>query len=149
MYQYEDYFKMNKERLITTASNSSDDIRTHKTTITRKKKLEEKQLYGYFKRETDEVSHQKTWTWLKREILRKKQSLRIAVQNKAIRNNYVKAIIDKTQLDCKCRLYGDRDKMINHIMSECTKLAQMKYKSRHKRVGKVMERRSNGNWARN
>ena len=27
-----------------------------------------KRLYGYFKRQTDENSHEKTWTFLRREI---------------------------------------------------------------------------------
>ena len=31
----------------------------------------------------------------------------------------------------KCRLYGDRDETINHIMSEYCKLAQKEYKTRH------------------
>ena len=31
----------------------------------RKQKWEEKQLYGYFKRQIEEVAHEKTWTWLR------------------------------------------------------------------------------------
>ena len=38
----------------------------------------------------------------------------------------------------KCRLCGDRDETINHIISECSKLAQKEYKSRHDWVGKVI-----------
>ena len=50
MYQYKDYIKKSKERLITKTSNSSDSIRMNRrTTKTRKLKLEEKQWYGYFK----------------------------------------------------------------------------------------------------
>ena len=45
----------------------------------------------------------------------------------------------KTQQHSKCRLYGDRDKTINHI-SECGKLAQKEYKTRHDRMGKVIHR---------
>ena len=30
-----------------------------------------------------------------------------------------------------CRLCGDRDETINHIISECSKLAQKEYKARH------------------
>ena len=32
----------------------------------------------------------------------------------------------------------DRDETINHIISECSKLAQREYKTRHDRVGKVI-----------
>ena len=37
----------------------------------------------------------------------------------------------------KCRLSGDRDETINHIISECSKLAQKEYKIRHDWVDKV------------
>ena len=36
----------------------------------------------------------------------------------------MKARIDETQQKSKCRLYSDRDETINHIISECSKLAQ-------------------------
>ena len=35
-----------------------------------KKKWEEKQMYGYFKRQTIEISHEKTWTWLQKGNLK-------------------------------------------------------------------------------
>ena len=33
---------------------------------------------------------------------------------------------------------GDRDETINHIISECCKLAQNEYKTRHEWIGKVI-----------
>ena len=33
---------------------------------------------------------------------------------------------------------GDRDETINHVISECSKLAQKEYKTRHDWVGKVI-----------
>ena len=62
----------------------------------------------------------------------------MAAQNSAIRTNHIKARIDKTQQNSKCRLCGDRDETINHIISECSKLAQKKYKTRHDWMGKVI-----------
>ena len=50
-------------------------------------------------------------------------------------NNY------KTQQNSKCRLCGDRDETINHIISECSKLAQKEYKARHDWVGKDMSQK--------
>ena len=41
-----------------------------------------------------------------------------------------------TQQNSKCRLCGDRDETINHIINECSKLAQKEYKTRHDWVGK-------------
>ena len=68
---------------------------------------------------------------------RETESLLIAAQN-AIRTNHIKARIDKIQQNSKCRLYGDRDKTISHIISECSKLTQKEYKTRHDWVGKVI-----------
>ena len=55
--------------------------------------------------------------------MRETESLLIAAQNNAVITNHIKARIDKTQPNCKCRLCGDREKTINHIISECSKLA--------------------------
>ena len=46
--------------------------------------------------------------------------------------------IDKMQQHSRCRLCGDRDETINHIISECSKLAKKGYKTRHDCVGKVI-----------
>ena len=66
------------------------------------------------------------------------ESFLIAAQDNAIRTNHIKARIDKMQQNSKCRLCGDRDETINHIISECSKLAQMEYKARHDWVGRVV-----------
>ena len=108
-------------------------------TTTRKQKWDEKQLYGRFKRPVNNISHQKTWTWLRKgNFKREIESLLIAAQDNAIRTNHIKARIDKTQQNSKCRLCGDRDETINPIISECSKLAQKEYKARHDWVGKVI-----------
>ena len=70
--------------------------------------------------------------WLRKgNPKRETESLQIAVQNNAIRINYIKARIDKTQHIRKFRLCGDKDEMINHKISECSKLAENLYKTRH------------------
>ena len=92
--------------------------------ITRKQKWAEKQFYGRFKRLINDILHEKTWTWLKKGNFKiETESLLIAAQNNAIRTNHIKARIDKTQQNIKCRLCGKRDETINHIISECSKLA--------------------------
>ena len=60
--------------------------------------------------------------------------------NKAIRTNHIKARIDKTQQNSRCRLCSDRDDTVNHIISECNKLAQKEYKTRHNWLGEVIRR---------
>ena len=68
--------------------------------------------------------------------MRETESLLIATQNNVIRTKHIKRRIDKTQqtADVGC---GDRNETINHIISECNKLAQKKYKTRHDWMGKV------------
>ena len=108
-------------------------------TKTRKQKWEGKQLHGHFKRLIYNISYDKTWTWLRKgNFKRETESLLMAAQNSAIRTNHIKARIDKMQQNHKCRLCGDRDETINHIISECSKLAQKEYKAKHDWVGKVI-----------
>ena len=111
----------------------------NRMTITRKPKWEGKQQYGRFKRLINNISHQKNWTRLRKGNFRRETKyLLIAAQNNAIRTNHIKARIDKTQQNSKCRLCGDRDETINHIISECSKLTLKEYKTRHNWVGKVI-----------
>ena len=92
--------------------------------LTRKQKWKEKQLYVRFKRLISNISHEKTWTWLRKgNLKRETESLLTTAQNNAVRTNHIKTRIDKTQQNSKCRLYGDRDETINHI-SECSKWVQ-------------------------
>ena len=46
----------------------------------------------------------------------------------------------KTQQNSKYRLCGDREEIVNHIISECSKLAQKEYETRLAWVGKVILR---------
>ena len=128
----EDYIEKHQRGLITTIRVDTDNMINERMTTTRKQKWEGKQLYGRFMRLINNISHQKTWTWLRKgNLKRETESLLIAAQDNAIRTNHIKARIDKTQQNCKCRLCGDRDETINHIISECSKLAQKEYKARH------------------
>ena len=93
----------------------------------------------HFKRLINNISHQKTWTWLKKgNFKRETESLLIVAQNNAIRTNHIKTRNEKTQQNSKCKLCGDWDETINHIISECSKLAQKAYKTGHDWVGKVI-----------
>ena len=119
-----DYLRKCGGRLIAATRNNTNDTRTCGTTITRKQKWEEKQLYGRFKQLTSNISHEKIWTWLRKGHLKREiESLLIATQNNTIKTNHIKVRIDKTQQNSGCRLCDERDKMINHIISECSKLA--------------------------
>ena len=105
----------------------------------RKQKWEGKQLHGRFKRLINNILHDKTWTWLRKgNFKRETESLLMTAQTSAIRTNYIKARIAKTQQNSKCTLCSGRDETINHIISECSILAQKEYKARHDWVGKVI-----------
>ena len=123
--------------LITAIRNDTDNTMDNRITITKKQKWEGKQLYGRFKRLINNITHEKTWTWLRKENLKREtESHQIVAQNNAIRANHIKTLKDKMQQNSKYMLCGDRDETINHIISECSKLAQKEYKTRHDWIGK-------------
>ena len=79
-------------------------------TTTKKAKMGRKQLCEYFKRQTNEISLEKTKIDRdKTENLKTEtEPLQIAAQNNAIETNYVKVKIDKTLKNSKYRWCGDR-----------------------------------------
>ena len=132
----DDYIEKLERGLITAIRNNTDNTIDKRMTKTRKQKWEEKQLHGRYKRLINNISRDRTWTWLRKgNFKRETESLLMAAQNSAIRTNHIKARTDKTQQNSKCRLCCDRDETINHIISECSKLAQMEYKARRDWVG--------------
>ena len=63
--------------------------------------------------------------WLKRGYLKRRtEALIMAAQEQATRTNNIKAKIDKTQEDSKCRTCGKAEECVNHVLSEYTKIAQ-------------------------
>ena len=75
--------------------------------------------------------------WLKDGTLKEEtETLIMAAQEQAIRANLIKAKIDKTKQESKCRMCGQADESVNHILSECSNMAQTEYKRRHDWVGK-------------
>ena len=135
----ENYIQKHEGGLITATRNETDYTMYSRMTITRKQKWEGKQLSGRFKRLINNTSHDKTWTWLRKVNFKwETESLLIAAQDNAERTNHIKARIDETQQNSKCRLCGDRDETINHIISQCSRLVQKEYKTRHDWVGKVI-----------
>ena len=135
----EDYIGKHEGGWIIAIRNDTENMIDNRMTITRKQNWEEKELYGHFKGLVNNISHQKTSTWLRKgNFKRETEFLLIATQSNAIRTNHIKARIDKTQQNSKCRLCGDSDETINNIISKCSKLAQKEYKSRHDWVGKVI-----------
>ena len=92
----------------------------------------EKQLHGKFVRETEEVISQVTWRWIRKCYLKKeKVGLIFAAQEQALRTNWLRKNIDGKDVSEKCRICGERDESITHLIAECKKLAQKEYKQKH------------------
>ena len=64
----------------------------------------------------------------------------LIILHNAIRTNYVKVKIDNMQQNNKCWWCGEIGEIVNHPVSECSKLKQKEYKTRHDKVVKVIHR---------
>ena len=62
----------------------------------------------------------------------------MAAQDQAIRTNAIKARIDKTSSDSKCRLCKVKEETIDYLVSSCSKIAQTDYKERHDKVALML-----------
>ena len=63
--------------------------------------------------------------------MRGTETLILVAQEQAIRTNVIKAERDNTPEQSKCRMSGEKDETVNHLISECSKMAQREYKRRH------------------
>lgn len=142
------YIQNSQESILIAArgemSNTPDEIEDVKEF--KKRKTEErmqeysnKELHGQFIREVKDVSCDKSWVWLRDGNLKKEtESLIISAQTQSIRTNLIKTKIDKSQDNPKCRLCHQKDESVNHILCECTALAQKEYRKRHDGVAKAL-----------
>ena len=103
-------------------------------------KWREKRMYGQFVREMpEEVDKELSWQWTTRGDLKVQTEATIfAAQEQALRTNYVKNKIDKTSESPLCRMCGERGETVQHIVCECSKLAQREYKRRHDNIAKFI-----------
>ena len=96
-----------------------------------------KPLHGRFLKETEKVSTERTWQWLKgRHIKKETEAMACAAQEQALWVNSVKHYIDCQGVSPMCRLCGELSKIAMHLSSGCPVLAKSKYQIRHDTVGK-------------
>ena len=63
----------------------------------------------------------------------------MAAQDQALRTRYVRKVIDKENVEAKCRLGGEKDETVAHIVAERKMLAQNHHKNwRHDKVAIVI-----------
>ncbi|XP_063604907.1 uncharacterized protein LOC134780228 [Penaeus indicus] len=124
-----------KEQVLKEQRPNADNIMKEKY-----ERYKAKELHGKFIRDTEDGRHRLTWDWLKKGIIKKEtEGLIMAAQDQALRTNAIKKYIDKADISPKCRLCGDRDETISHIITECSALAQKQYKYwRHDKVAQII-----------
>ena len=110
----DNYVRNNHEKLMTAArEDSNEDLETEKEFMQRKHckrkgRWCEKVLHGQCPRQTKDVVSKESWRWLKEgNIKRETESLIFAANDQALRTNQIKAKIDQSQADDKCRMCGN------------------------------------------
>jgi len=58
----------------------------------------------------------------------------MAAQDQALQTNAIKVKIDKQEGEAMCSMCKNREETVTHIISDCSKLAQLQYKKRHDKV---------------
>ena len=75
----------------------------------------------------------------KGSLKKKTEGMIMAAQDQALRTNSIKRIIDKQNVSAKCRMCGERDETVSHIVSECKKLDQKQYRGwRQEKVAQMI-----------
>jgi hypothetical protein len=99
---------------------------------------EEMPMYGQFRRTTNQphVDTDLTWKWLKSAQLRSEtEGLLMAAQDQCLATNYYNNRITGLSSSSACRMCGQHDEFIDHIVSSCPVLAPTEYMHRHNRIG--------------
>ncbi len=142
------YMKENREELLQCAytegivngeANSTRKDYMRRKKRERKENWRNKELHGQFLRQNDEQSSKYQWAWLEKGLLKKEtEALIQSAQDQALSTNSLKAKVFKQEISAKCRMCKDKDETVNHLLSECSKLAQREYKRRHDNVANVI-----------
>ena len=90
-------------------------------------------------REIDDIKDESSWDWIRNGSLKKEtEGMIFAAQEQALRTNWIKKHIDKQDIGDKCRMCGEREESVSHLIAECKKLAQRDYKNRHDNIAKII-----------
>ena len=92
-------------------------------------------------RQVENIQAKESWNWLKyRDLKRETEGTILAAQEQTLRTRSIQRRIEhRIEVDLKCRLCGQKGETINHIISECSKLAQKEYKRRYDKVTKTVQ----------
>lgn len=98
-------------------------------------------MYGQFQRHVDEghIHKELTWGWLKSAQLKPEtESFLLAAQDQCLPTKYYKTKITQEISDTTCRMCGQSNEHIMHILAGCSVLAPNEYLHRHNEVGKYI-----------
>ena len=98
-------------------------------------------MYGKFVREMPEqIDKERTWEWMRKSDLKvETEALIFEAQEQALRTNVVKCNIDsKTGSRPLCRLCGEKNETVTHLVCGCKVLAQKEYKRRHDNIARIV-----------
>jgi Reverse transcriptase (RNA-dependent DNA polymerase) len=106
----------------------------------RKHNWRNKKMHGQFLRQTEDlVDQQESARWLVDGWMKKEsESLLMAAQEQSLRTRKIMHDIDHRNVNPKCRLCGEKDETVEHLVSACSKLAQTEYKARHDKVAALL-----------
>ena len=113
----------------------------------RKDRLMEKTLHGSFFRKVNEVASERSWQWLRGGYLYKSTEGYIcAAQEGVLYTRKYCASVMNQEVDSKCRMCGEYEETVGHLVSACSTLAQTEYRRRHDTMGKRVYWEVCGNW---
>ena len=117
-----------------------EGVTRKETLVKRERNFLSKALHPQFFQRTQELRDESSWNWLRNGTLKKEtEGMIIAAQDQALRTNQIRNRIDKMEVSPMCRMCGDREETVAHIVAECKMLAQKQYKIwRHDRVATVI-----------
>ena len=84
----------------------------------------ENPIHGRFLKDTEKMSTERTWQWLKKEHLKKEDATVVsAAQEQALRANSIKHHIDDQDVSPMCRFCNESSKTVMHLSNGCPVLA--------------------------
>ena len=99
----------------------------------------QKRMLGPYLIEKEGIDWDRTWQWIAKGDLKGcTEALICSAQEQALKAKYMRFHIDHTAESTLCRMCGGKGETVAHVVSECSKLSQTKYKERHDKVARCI-----------
>ena len=121
------------------AAPAPDNTDPARTSITHIEEMKKMPMHGQWRKARDQIANidvKNSELWLTKSNLRPEtESLICSAQEQALATNYVRSEIWKQKCNPTCRLCGEKNETVSHVISGCKILAGTKYTTRHDRIG--------------